>query len=1330
VSRDGDTPDAQRARSTSRLPPGSVVAGRFAIERVAGSGGMGTVFRAFDQERGVPVALKVLWSPAPEVPTWIEHEAQILASMSHPAAPTYVDHGAGDDGLRYLAMDWFEGEVLDARLARGPMRIDEGLAIAGQVAEVLTDLHGRGVVHRDLKPPNLLLEQGEAARLKILDFGIASFAGVADDALHEGPIGTPFYMAPEQARGDADVDARADLYALGCILFECLTGRTPFIAASPLAVLAKTLFEEPVLPSEMRPGLPAGVDALVDRLLKKDRAARPSDALSVAEEIRALRATKAPPPVTAPLAAALTRSERRLVSVVLASDALRIELGRSAPDVDLAALTTTDLMDGDPTIPSLPAIEQPLQRLRDVGREHGAQVELLRDGSIAAVLAGTGSPMDLASDAARCALALRALLPEARFSLVTGWEVFTGMQPVGRVIDRAAALLDITSPSGAGSVLLDPMTAALLGPRFVIEGAGRALSLEGEREAAEEAWTVLGRPTTCVGRAEELRRLEELFEGCVRGPAARAVVVRAAPGTGKSRLLDELLGRIRAAREGVTVWSARGDSMRRRASFGLLGQLVRRTSALHEDEPLDLRRQKLAARVARFVSEPLQRRVSEFLGELVGTPFPAEESVQLRAARQEPMLMGDQIRRAWIDFLEAECRAHPVVVVLDDLQWGDPPTVDFLDSALRLLSDRPLFVLALARPEVSEALPDLWRDRGVVDLELGPLSAEAGLELAQQVLGPEAAGRVIARIFERSSGNAFFLEELLRAEAEGRGGELPDTVLAMMQSRLATLEPEARRVLRAGSLFGEVFWRGAAASLLGLSPRAPSLIERLAELERCEWISRQPDPQLGDEDEYIFRHALVREAAYEMLTREDRELGHRLAGEWLERAGERDALTLATHFERGGDPERAARWYRTAAMQALEGNDLAGALARVERGIACGASGALFGELCLIRAEAHRWQGSFAEGAEWALRAQGALPKGSAEWFSATREALQSTMDPSERDRFAAIAGTLDELWTGPDTATGAQVTAMAWVATRLCETGLHERGEIIHAKLNEAVSRFQAEPSVLAQIASSRAFREFFGRGDVSAVIEHLRATVDAFERAGDLRNACFARANAGHMDAELGAYQEAVEMLRVIAADAKQLGLANVEAIAKGNLGRMQMGLGLLNEALESETEAVGAFAAQGDARMEAASHAYRAAILRRLGDLDGAEADARRAVSMLAARPTLQPMALATLADVLLARGRAKDALDAARVALAAVDSAEEGEAMIRLAHAEAAHASGAIDEARASIRAARDRLLERAAKLANAVTRASFLGNVEENARTLALARAWLPEEPRS
>src|SRR5262249_41468220 len=147
---------------------------------------------------------------------------------------------------------------------------------------------------------------------------------------------------------------------------------------------------------------------------------------------------------------------------------------------------------------------------------------------------------------------------------------------------------------------------------------------------------------------------------------------------------------------------------------------------------------------------------------------------------------------------------------------------------------------------------------------------------------------------------------------------LPQTVLAMVQTRLAALPVDARKLLRVASVFGEVFYAGGVARLLDADHDPSGWLTALC---NEELIGRRPQPRFPGEAEYGFRHALVREAAYAMLTDEDRRLGHRLAGEWLLGAGEHEAAVLAEHFERGGEPARALGWYQRAAEQAIEGND-------------------------------------------------------------------------------------------------------------------------------------------------------------------------------------------------------------------------------------------------------------------------------------------------------------------------------------------------------------------------------------------------------------------------
>src|SRR5207247_1088200 len=160
------------------------------------------------------------------------------------------------------------------------------------------------------------------------------------------------------------------------------------------------------------------------------------------------------------------------------------------------------------------------------------------------------------------------------------------------------------------------------------------------------------------------------------------------------------------------VWMGRGDPMSAGSALSVLGDALRRVTGVQPGEPIETRRAKIKARVARHLAEEADR-VAWFLGEMLGTPFEENESVQIAAARRDSQLMADQMRRAFEDFVLAESAAGPLVLVLEDLHWGDFPTVAFVDSAVRLGAERPLMVLATARPDIRERFPRLWQDRNV-----------------------------------------------------------------------------------------------------------------------------------------------------------------------------------------------------------------------------------------------------------------------------------------------------------------------------------------------------------------------------------------------------------------------------------------------------------------------------------------------------------------------------------------------------------------------------------------------------------------------------------------
>jgi eukaryotic-like serine/threonine-protein kinase len=265
--------------------------------------------------------------------------------------------------------------------------------------------------------------------------------------------------------------------------------------------------------------------------------------------------------------------------------------------------------------------------------------------------------------------------------------------------------------------------------------------------------------------------------------------------------------------------------------FGLLAQAVRRACGIVAGEPGDVQRQRLRAHISRHLAKRDAARVCEFIGEMAAVPFPAEHSVQLAAARNDPMLMGDQIRAAWQDWLAAECAVQPVLLVLEDLHWGDLSTVTLTDFALRNLRDMPFVVLAFARPEVHTVFPNLWTGRSVTELRLGELGRRACERLVREVLGDTVDDETVQLVLSRAAGNAFYLEELIRAVAEGKGDALPETVLAMVQARLDSLQTEARRIMRAAAVFGRRFWRDGVCTLLGggtASEQVDRCLEQLA----------------------------------------------------------------------------------------------------------------------------------------------------------------------------------------------------------------------------------------------------------------------------------------------------------------------------------------------------------------------------------------------------------------------------------------------------------------------------------------------------------------------
>ena len=939
-------------------PPSSLFANRFEIQGTAGSGGMGTVYRARDHYSSALVALKLLHrgTVGSDEAERFTREAQLLAELRHPNIVAYVAHGQTLDGQRFLAMEWLEGQDLAQRLRRGCLSLRDALLVVQRAAEALCAAHERRIVHRDLKPTNLFLPAGDLGQLKLLDFGIARRQAAANIMTHTGiVVGSPEYMAPEQARGERELTSAADIFSLGCVLYECLTGEPPFIAEHIAAVLVRILFEEPIDIAIRLPSIPPAVATLLRDMLHKDPAQRIADAAAVLARLAALGAVPDLPPSMTLLApprpaSVFAQDQQALFSLVVAAE----PKSQAALAPTLAAGTPPG--EGERRTALLTAI-----------RALGARADYLVDGALIVTTPQTGSARDQVAMAARIALLIKDRWAEASVSVATGRGATQGAIPVGEVADRAMQFLerslrlstDLPKESLSG-VWIDELSELLLSPSFAVSRGPQGALLTGEEREVDESRPLLGKPTPCVGRDAELSNLEMQLSSCIEESEARVILITAPPGIGKSRLQHEFLRRLEQRSEPVTVLLSRGDLMNPGAPLGILEQAVRRLCGLYGGDPAAAQQTRLRARIGAHVGPEDRERVILFLGELCNISFPVEQRPLLIAAQQDPKIMQLQVRQAFVDWLRAECRFAPVLLIIDDLQWGDALSVGLIDETLRELRLERLLVVALGRPEMHATFPKLWQSHKPLEVALKGLSKKAGERLIHHALGRQVASGLAARLVEQSGGNALFLEELIRSAAEGRSEGQPETVLAMLQARTGRLDAGPRRAVLAASVYGQTFWLGGVAAVLGLDAAPGEVEQHLSVLADSELIEAHSVSQLPGQREYGFRHALVRDAVYALLHDADRATGHRLAGKFLEEAGEPDPSIFAEHYELGGAREAAARAFLSAAAFSIRRNDFAQALSFTDRAAASGVADAHLWDLYSHRGKAYaamaRWE--------------------------------------------------------------------------------------------------------------------------------------------------------------------------------------------------------------------------------------------------------------------------------------------------------------------------------------------------------------------------------------
>jgi tetratricopeptide (TPR) repeat protein len=1206
-------------------------------------------------------------------------------------------------------MEWLDGEDLGQRQRRAPLGMRDAIEVVRRSAAAMAAVHARGVVHRDLKLSNIFLVRGKGTAVKLIDFGVVKPAVPDEYPTERGTIiGTPHFMAPEQARGEA-IDARADVYSLGAVLFRLVTGRNVFETDHIVALLGRLVLEDPPAPSSVRFDVPAALDEVIGRSIARSREGRFESGGELARALARVGAVNNDPPGSDRSASAVRRAPLPAPGSITGTGSNPTHTPRpGANERRVVACVLWDL--GGAPLP--PPVEQQVREI--LGED--SRLEPLAGGRLVTVLGVERSRGDEALRAARAGLAVTQALPGARAAVAAGHAIRGRDNLAGEALERAARQIERAAP---GTLRVDASTQSAIAGRFVVQEDGEGGVLLREDATGFGARQLLGRTTPTVGREKEIALLAGIYAEIVDDAMPRAAIVQGPAGIGKSRVRAELGQRLETHPRPPEIVLCRGDSMSQGGSLSALGRALRIRLGVLDGEPLEEQVHKVRHHVAGHLPRTL-RFLAAFLGELVGVPFPDEHDEPLRTARASAQLMHSRLRMALEAYLRAKAEGVPQVLVIEDMHWADDTTLDLVDWLLGCQELR-FSVFAFARPEVSARLPTLWDRRHVTRLALPPLSPLAADRLVSVAL-PSADATLRTNLVRRAGGNALFLEELVRCAADGRE-ELPLTVQALVQMRLDRLSSSVREVLRAAAVFGPSFWTAGVEALVG---RAVAL--ELHDLAKAELVTRHDDSRIAEQEEWSFRQALVRDAAYASIVEEDRGALHLAAGAWLESAGDVDAGLVARHADAGGDYERAANLYARATRQAYtNGAQLETALELAERGLAIGAQGGVRAQLLLAKAQVATFMGRLADGFTAADEASRLAPPGSDLWGEAQRIASAALIESGrsdEGDARAAYALLSDaaQYLSAPMRATLLSARVRGLIDRTLHADALRVADEAV------AVARAAGAPDALARTLDARVFALMQVR-DASEAVASGAELIEAAETIGDMILATRGRLNTASTLNSLGVFEEAEVLLERALSDARTRRMRILEAFALQNLGMSQARLAELDRGIELARQATRIADETNAARLRVFARIYEAVFLcwrGAPGDFGAALTVARQAVDEARPHAAVLPQASFALARVQLARRAIDAAVETARDAAHAIETVavEEWEEAIRLTLVEALLAAGEVDEADHALDMAFRGVIARARAIRRPEHRASFLRRIAETARIVDLARERL------
>jgi class 3 adenylate cyclase/tetratricopeptide (TPR) repeat protein len=951
------------------------------VRRTLGSGGFGDVYLGHDTQLDRPVAIKVLRAPPGRPQADSDRplqEARRLARLRHPGIVTVHDVGT-HEGQVYVVSAFLDGPDLSAWLKANRPAWSEAARIAAAVADALAHVHAHLLVHRDVKPANIILT---ADRTPVLvDFGLALDDAQAGGRERGNVSGTPWYMSPEQVAGAAHrIDGRTDVYSLGVVLYELLTGHVPFRAADPLDLLRQVRDDEPQPPRQLVPDIPHELERVCLKAMAKRQQDRYTTAGDFAEDLRRVLQTAAGAAASPQAAvAAPARDARATMSATPRPDAVTPPSSRGrARGAERRQVTVLvcacDLLESEEYLGLDPEEQaQVLRAIRQaceqaVRRLDGAAVQCDEQG----LLACFGYPVayeDAAPRAARTGLGLlddlRALggrlLPGRRLELKPWVALHTGPAVV-EVKEDAVTLVGearnvavrLKEAAAAGGVICTESTHRLLQGRFECAGLGPR-QVKGvaqpvqlfrvERVAAAGSLIEASAPaglTPLTGRDHELSLLKDRWEQAQEGMGQVVLLVGEA-GLGKSRLVHTLkqhvLGQMVEGEVDAPVIEWRSSPHFQNTGLHPAIDFYERALAFGGEEAPEARFARLLRRLEQY--DLARPEAVPLWAALLSLPTPERfPPLALSPARQR-----EETFRVLLEWLHVRAARRPTLFVVEDLHWVDASTLEFLGLYLAEGQHDRILTVFTFRPEFQPPWPAPAHQ---TRLGLTRLTRRQVGDLMRKKAGDALPDALVDQVYDRAGGVPLFVEEFTKMVQEsgvlGQGGvggaptralpahEIPATLQDLVMARLDRMEG-GRELAQLAAVLGREF--GYELLCAAADVDEPTLQVELARLVQAELLFQKGRPPRST---YTFKHALLEDALYNALVKGKRQQFHRRVGEVLEgrfpQTVETQPELLAHHFTEAGLAEQAVGYWLRAGQRSRDRSAVHEAIGQLTTGLA------------------------------------------------------------------------------------------------------------------------------------------------------------------------------------------------------------------------------------------------------------------------------------------------------------------------------------------------------------------------------------------------------------